>query len=1007
MEHNEEGKKFSAAVGFGSHSDRHGEGVDPALPGSSSVEGPTASLPAGLAENVASADDITKRRLRSCTSRTSIGDDDLAMDLESSSTKIFRDDDGSDDDARSCASPASNISSATSRSVDRKRKNDDRDYCTSAGKKKQLEDGSSTEAHGFKEPAKSFSTRGKNLGKFPNKTQKTEVELQGMTIAELKSSALEWIDHVEQIRKSSGNLQGRLSGIIKDRLISLGDIVNCLAEKAEERGDPIYHKMQSKELNAKIKCLEKEEAKWKIEKNRYEDEILALTKKNEEIEAKLWAADRNLDVTNKTMSKKTLEDLDKEWPALRPPLQGVRKVLSSTNPLIQAPPPVSSVNPHKSSEDIEIDSITKEIKKLMMKKKQMIKEKGKKCTDREQETETEDENRPQRKGKPRIISNIQIAPPRPSKRTRKKDTKAKDRGDLQSGNKGFKGTPPKDKSSSSRNDRSQTRTKKVPKTAAVTITVKEGISYAEILRQAREKISLPTIGIDASKIRKGINGGIIIEISGEGNTTKATNLANKLKEILPDRDNVRISQPTAMADIKISDLDDSVTKQEIVEIIADLDKCNPDTIKAGDIRWMPNGLGTIWLRCPASTANNVAASGKIKVGWTVAKIEILPARPLQCYRCWNFGHVRYSCTSTVDRSSHCYRCGSSTHRISNCTAPNPHCIICEEKGNKANHRLGSAACSAINNASKNRSLPRISREELEARNKRNIYNREDRREENIYNRKEEDIYNSNDPDRRTEMDQYMVEHEIAIAVISEPIHIPTDNCASSSDQKAAIIWKSNLLRAQCRAISSGEGFVAIMYGQTVSGDFNAKSTAWGSTYTCSKGRILENWAIANEIILMNKGNAPTCIRQQGSSVIDITWTNSRAVDLIHDWRVNENAMTYSDHNYIEYSLGDKRINKELLNRQTTNRLRYPRWSSKDFDPDMLVETVEHYCKEYISNNNPNSTSIDPDESATWIKKIMTDASDMSMKRIKLHPKRRQVHWWNSEVEDARRTCIQK
>ncbi|EFN61255.1 hypothetical protein EAG_08358, partial [Camponotus floridanus] len=237
--------------------------------------------------------------------------------------------------------------------------------------------------------------------------------------------------------------------------------------------------------------------------------------------------------------------------------------------------------------------------------------------------------------------------------------------------------------SRSRNDRSQTRIKKVPKTAAVTITAREGISYAEILRQAREKISLPTMGIDSSKIRKGINGGLIIEISGEENTAKAANLVARLKEVLPDRDKIRIAQPTTMADLKISGLDDSVTMQEVVEIIASMDTCNPDNIKAGDIRWMPNGLGNIWVRCPVSTANKVAATGKFKVGWTIARVEILPSRPLQCYRCWNYGHVRYSCTSAVDRSSHCYRCGSSTHRINNCKAPTPHCIICEEKGNKA------------------------------------------------------------------------------------------------------------------------------------------------------------------------------------------------------------------------------------------------------------------------------------------------------------------------------------
>lgn len=196
--------------------------------------------------------------------------------------------------------------------------------------------------------------------------------------------------------------------------------MSCLAEKAEERGDPIYHKMQSRELTAKVKCLEKEEAKWMIERNRYEDEILALTKKNEEIEFKLWESGRNSNTTNKTVSMKALGDLDKEWPALRPPIQGVRKVLTSAiSTSTQVPhsiSPATPINKGHIQDETEIESITKEIKKLLVKKRQMIKDKGKKGTDRECETETEGEERTQKRGKPRIISNIQIAPPKPSLR---------------------------------------------------------------------------------------------------------------------------------------------------------------------------------------------------------------------------------------------------------------------------------------------------------------------------------------------------------------------------------------------------------------------------------------------------------------------------------------------------------------------------------------------------------------------------------------------------------------
>lgn len=50
------------------------------------------------------------------------------------------------------------------------------------------------------------------------------------------------------------------------------------------------------------------------------------------------------------------------------------------------------------------------------------------------------------------------------------------------------------------------------------------------------------MGIEISKIRKGINGGLIIEIPGNDGAQKATDLAHKLQEVLPE--NIRVNRPT-------------------------------------------------------------------------------------------------------------------------------------------------------------------------------------------------------------------------------------------------------------------------------------------------------------------------------------------------------------------------------------------------------------------------------------------------------------------------------
>lgn len=61
----------------------------------------------------------------------------------------------------------------------------------------------------------------------------------------------------------------------------------------------------------------------------------------------------------------------------------------------------------------------------------------------------------------------------------------------------------------------------------------------------------------------------------------------------------------------------------------------------------------------------------------------------------------------------------------------------------------------------------------------------------------------------------------------------------------------------------------------LAGDFNAKSTLWGSHQTDPRGSTLEGWA--EEMQLQLFSSAPTCVRPQGTSCVDLTWGNARAV----------------------------------------------------------------------------------------------------------------------------------
>lgn len=236
-------------------------------------------------------------------------------------------------------------------------------------------------------------------------------------------------------------------------------------------------------------------------------------------------------------------------------------------------------------------------------------------------------------------------------------------------------------------------TRRAPRTAVVCIRRGiDGPDYAQILRSARERVNLAEIGVTDSRIRWAANGSILIEVSGIDKKAKADLLATRLREALAGEANV--TRPIATGEIRIWGLDDSISVDEVKCTVADLGGCLPEEVGSGSVVKMPNRLGMVWIRCPLEAAVKVASGGKLRIGWTNARVELLRARPLQCFKCWQYGHVSDKCKTDIDRSRACFGCGGNGHIARGCSA-SPRCLVCEKAGKAADHRMGSQGCEIV------------------------------------------------------------------------------------------------------------------------------------------------------------------------------------------------------------------------------------------------------------------------------------------------------------------------
>lgn len=129
------------------------------------------------------------------------------------------------------------------------------------------------------------------------------------------------------------------------------------------------------------------------------------------------------------------------------------------------------------------------------------------------------------------------------------------------------------------------------------------------------------------------------------------------------------------------------------------------------------------------------------------------------------------------------------------------------------------------------------------------------------------------------------------------------------------------------------------------------SSLWGSPTSDRRGELVEEWAATCDLGLINVGEIPTCVRPQGSSVIDLTWISPCLLERVGSWMVLEDMETLSDHQYVQFVIRDAN-SRYCRSRNNTQK----KWNFAKLDCDLFAETLEFLANASI----PDNSVLDPE-----------------------------------------------
>ena len=184
----------------------------------------------------------------------------------------------------------------------------------------------------------------------------------------------------------------------------------------------------------------------------------------------------------------------------------------------------------------------------------------------------------------------------------------------------------------------------------------------------------------------------------------------------------------------------------------------------------------------------------------------------------------------------------------------------------------------------------------------------------------------------------------------------------------------------------------------ICGNFNAYHNWWNSKIQHAiRSENLVKWLKINKCSLINTPDLCTFYAHSGSSssVIDLTFANSKIENAITNWAIDENAVTGSDHEVIRFELIASFKNLTSHATALSNKYNCNKADWNKFAKFLDENSINYETKVQSLLNNHQF-----DESAIHLQKIIKNAAEMFIPKTKICAKSK--NWWSQDLTELRK-----